>query len=283
MSNPAAERVLIVEDEPSTRLGLTELVRTWGFTAESAADGEDALRSSDVFPAVHHHHRPRHAADGRPRAAQSAQERRHRMHRRAPDRAGQRGDRRRGDQGRRLRLPHQADRAAAPEDSARQDRRAPGHAARGQGAAPPAARAGQLRQHDRQQRDDAEGLSDRRAGGADVGVGVDLGRVRHRQGAGGADHSSAEPARAAAVRADQLRGHSRDAARERDLRPREGRVHRRDRSPRGLLRAGRPRHALPRRDCRDDAGDAGEAAARAAGAHVPPPRRASGADGGCSR
>ncbi len=32
----------------------------------------------------------------------------------------------------------------------------------------------------------AEGLSDRRAGGADVGVGADLRRVRHRQGAGGA-------------------------------------------------------------------------------------------------
>src|SRR5687767_541258 len=48
MSNPA-ERVLIVEDEPSTRVGLTELVRTWGFTAESAADGEDALKSVTSF------------------------------------------------------------------------------------------------------------------------------------------------------------------------------------------------------------------------------------------
>jgi DNA-binding NtrC family response regulator len=49
MSNPAAERVLIVEDEPSTRLGLTELVRTWGFTADSAADGEEALQSLTSF------------------------------------------------------------------------------------------------------------------------------------------------------------------------------------------------------------------------------------------
>jgi DNA-binding NtrC family response regulator len=48
MSNPA-ERVLIVEDEPSTRLGLTELVRTWGFAAESAADGEEALHSLTSF------------------------------------------------------------------------------------------------------------------------------------------------------------------------------------------------------------------------------------------
>src|SRR5688500_2894842 len=43
------ERVLIVEDEPSTRLGLTELVRTWGFTADSAPDGEEALHRITVF------------------------------------------------------------------------------------------------------------------------------------------------------------------------------------------------------------------------------------------
>src|SRR5687767_14196760 len=43
------ERVLIVEDEPSTRLGLTELVRTWGFAADSAADGEEALQRVTAF------------------------------------------------------------------------------------------------------------------------------------------------------------------------------------------------------------------------------------------
>src|SRR5688572_22521599 len=43
------ERVLIVEDEPSTRLGLTELVRTWGFTTDSAADGEEALERITIF------------------------------------------------------------------------------------------------------------------------------------------------------------------------------------------------------------------------------------------
>ena len=53
MADSAGERVLIVEDEPSTRLGLTELVRTWGFTAESASDGEDALRQVTAFrPAI---------------------------------------------------------------------------------------------------------------------------------------------------------------------------------------------------------------------------------------
>jgi len=49
MSAGNGERVLIVEDEQSTRLGLTELVRTWGFTTESAEDGEDALRQITAF------------------------------------------------------------------------------------------------------------------------------------------------------------------------------------------------------------------------------------------
>ena len=51
MSEPAhaAERVLIVEDDPATRSGLAELVRTWGFTAEAAADGAEALEKITVF------------------------------------------------------------------------------------------------------------------------------------------------------------------------------------------------------------------------------------------
>ena len=59
-----------------------------------------------------------------------------------------------------------------------------------------------------------------------------------------------------------------------------GRVYRRDRAPRRLLRARRPRHAVSRRDRRDVAGDAGQAAARAAGASVPPRGRTAGAGGG---
>ena len=49
MTSLAGERVLVVEDEPSTRVGLTELVRTWGFTADSAADGEEALQRITTF------------------------------------------------------------------------------------------------------------------------------------------------------------------------------------------------------------------------------------------
>ena len=50
MSEPhTAERVLIVEDDPATRAGLTELVRAWGFTADSAADGTEALEKVTMF------------------------------------------------------------------------------------------------------------------------------------------------------------------------------------------------------------------------------------------
>src|SRR5919199_258065 len=50
MTTPTSgERVLIVEDEPTTRAGLTELVSTWGFTTESAADGQEALQRITVF------------------------------------------------------------------------------------------------------------------------------------------------------------------------------------------------------------------------------------------
>jgi DNA-binding NtrC family response regulator len=49
MASNTGERVLVVEDEPSARLGLTELVRTWGFTTDAAEDGEDALKRITVF------------------------------------------------------------------------------------------------------------------------------------------------------------------------------------------------------------------------------------------
>jgi DNA-binding NtrC family response regulator len=48
-----AERVLIVEDEPAARVGLEQLLKSWGFTAESAADGEEALEKVTTFrPAI---------------------------------------------------------------------------------------------------------------------------------------------------------------------------------------------------------------------------------------
>ena len=240
-------------------------------------------REGHGLPAVDRRHRPRDAAHERHRAAQGAAAR-DREHQGDPaDRAGHRRHRGRGRQGRRRGLPDQAARseqAAAAARAARGDQPAE---AREPGAAPAAERSRPVRPHHRPQPGDARALSGARTGGADAGVDVDPRRVRHRQGAGRADHPPAEPARRGAVCRDQLRGDSRHAARERDLRPREGRVHRRDRSPRRLLRARRSRHAVPRRDRRDDAGDAGQAAARPAGAEVPPARRPHRAGSGRAR
>ena len=47
------ERVLIVEDEPAARIGLEQLVKSWGFVADSASDGEEALEKVTTFrPAI---------------------------------------------------------------------------------------------------------------------------------------------------------------------------------------------------------------------------------------
>src|SRR5262249_39954171 len=48
-----SERVLIVEDDAAARVGLEQLVKSWGFVAESATDGEDALGKVTSFrPAI---------------------------------------------------------------------------------------------------------------------------------------------------------------------------------------------------------------------------------------
>ena len=48
-----SERVLIVEDDAAARVGLEQLVRNWGFAAESAADGVEGLEKVTSFrPAI---------------------------------------------------------------------------------------------------------------------------------------------------------------------------------------------------------------------------------------
>jgi DNA-binding NtrC family response regulator len=49
MTMSQAERVLIVDDDDATRAGLAELVRTWGFVTDSAANGEEALARITTF------------------------------------------------------------------------------------------------------------------------------------------------------------------------------------------------------------------------------------------
>jgi DNA-binding NtrC family response regulator len=47
------ERVLIVEDDPATRVGLAELVSAWGFQTDVAANGEEAMEKVTTFrPAI---------------------------------------------------------------------------------------------------------------------------------------------------------------------------------------------------------------------------------------
>src|SRR5258705_6088640 len=52
-AHTVAERVLIVEDDAPARVGLEQLVKSWGFVAESAGDGEEALDKVTSFrPAI---------------------------------------------------------------------------------------------------------------------------------------------------------------------------------------------------------------------------------------
>jgi len=48
---PAPSRVLIVDDEAAQRAGLASLVFSWGFTVETASDGQDALEKLASFSA----------------------------------------------------------------------------------------------------------------------------------------------------------------------------------------------------------------------------------------
>src|SRR5581483_6454021 len=52
-AHAVAERVLIVEDDAAARVGLEQLVKNWGFIAEAAGDGEEALEKVTSFrPAI---------------------------------------------------------------------------------------------------------------------------------------------------------------------------------------------------------------------------------------
>ena len=86
-------------------------------------------------------------------------------------------------------------------------------------------------------------------------------------------HAASSPRAARPVRLGQLRRDAGDPPRVRALRPRARRVHRRGQGEEGALPRGRGRHALPRRDRRDVAHDAGQAPPRAPGARRAPRRR----------
>ena len=113
-----------------------------------------------------------------------------------------------------------------------------------------AARALRVPQHHRQQRLDPAGLRAGRAGGADQHHGADPRRVGHRQGDDRARDPLQLAARQEAVHQGQLRGAARVADRIGAVRLRERGVHRGAGRQEGPVRAGRRRHALPRRDRR---------------------------------
>ena len=108
-------------------------------------------------------------------------------------------------------------------------------------------------------------------------------RVGHGQGTGGARAASSQPARGQAVHRAQHLGVHRRPARVGAVRPREGCVHGRDGAASRALRAGRRRHAVPRRDRRHVAGAADAAAARAGRGRVLSRRRAAAGEGGRAR
>ena len=41
--NHHADRILVVEDDAAQRIGLQQLLRSWGFDADVASDGQEAL------------------------------------------------------------------------------------------------------------------------------------------------------------------------------------------------------------------------------------------------
>ncbi len=164
--NPG-ERVLIVEDDPATRTGLAELVQAWGFQTDEASDGEEGFRkvtsfrpaiivSDLVMPRMGGHDLLRALKDqlsditfilltaqGTVETAVEA------IKDGAYDYLTKPVD------PQRLRIL--LDKAVERQETLREVKL----------AAPPAARAGQLRPHHRQQPRDAQALSRDRAGGAD--------------------------------------------------------------------------------------------------------------------
>ncbi len=66
-----SDRVLLVEDDAAQRVGLQQLLKSWGFAVDVAADGADALEKvADVAP-DDRAERSGHAADGRARPARA--------------------------------------------------------------------------------------------------------------------------------------------------------------------------------------------------------------------
>ena len=139
--------------------------------------------------------------------------------------------------------------------------------ARREADAVPAVRAGSAAQPGRPggpQRAHDHGLQADRAGRAHRSHGADHGRIRHRQGTGGARHPRFQLAPVAPLPQRELLRPHRYAAGGRTFRPHARRLYRRHRGTRGPFRSGRRRHALPGRTGLHQPRVSGEPAARVA-------------------
>ncbi len=180
------------------------------------------------------------------------------------DRLGHGRPRRRGDAARRPGLrPEAVGQRAAADDAPHADRSragaARGPAPRGREPDPPPRG---RRSRDRRLAGDAAGARRHRPRRAVGRQRADHGRQRHRQVARRALAPRGLRPRVPAVPDAQRRRHLRGRLRERALRPRQGRLHRRPRGPRRPLRARRRRDAVPGRDRQRSAVPAGQAAPR---------------------
>ncbi len=264
-SRDAKGLVLVADDGPATVDALRRELAPAGYRVFSAASVAEALKLL-AAARVRRGHRQRPAARRqRPRARPPRLREPRRDRGRRDDELRHRRRRRPGDQGRRVRLPRQADR-----------RRPAARRGRGRDRGAPPAQVGRRAPTRARGRPGPTGCGATRppcrrcirAIGKAASISATV-LVSGESGTGKelvarAIHYAQRPGRGA-VRRGQLRRHPRDAARERAVRPRQGRVHRRRRDPRRVLPDRRRRHDLPRRDQRDQPVDAGQAAARPAG------------------
>ena len=183
--------------------------------------------------------RPRHARPRRHRRAEGDARARHSTPGHRADRAGRHRDRRFGDAQRRLRFRRQAGlarTAAAPRSPMRsRSRRCEADAKRApkrrRRPSPSRTSSPKARRWTGCIRLGAEG---RRLEHPDP----DRGRIRRRQGTGGARHPGLRRAALEALRHRQLRRHPRQSGRNHPVRPREGLVHRRHRKTHRQVRRG---------------------------------------------
>ena len=261
---------------------LEALLTREGHTVRLAADAAEGLELARTGLLRRRDRRHHDAGHGRHDRARRAEEDRRRPAGADDYRVRVGRERHHGDETWRVSLHHQAvqERRSARRRAQRARAAPPGR--RESRAAPePAASCQPVRRDHRSQHTDEAGLRLDHAGGAEPDHDSDQRRKRHRQGAGRARPSSELGPRRQGVHHRQLRQSPAGSARIEPLRPREGRLHRRDLSEERPFRARRQGNDLFRRDWQHPARDPGQAPARDPGARVHASRRRRDHQGRC--